>query len=45
MQSQDINEFLVKVTDFGFATCLNPEKKLELALGSPLYMAPELVSG
>ena len=32
----------MKLTDFGFATSFRPDQKLELSLGSPLYMAPEL---
>jgi len=30
------------LTDFGFATKYDPNKKQTLSLGSPLYMAPEL---
>lgn len=34
----------VKITDFGFARCYDPaEGGLEETLGSPLYMAPEIV--
>jgi len=33
----------VKLTDFGFATTFKAGEKLDLSLGSPLYMAPELV--
>ena len=32
-----------KVTDFGFAKALDPDQKESLSLGTPLYMAPELV--
>ena len=32
----------IKLTDFGFATRYDPNKKQTLSLGSPLYMAPEL---
>ena len=32
-----------KVTDFGFAKAMDPEQKETLSLGTPLYMAPELV--
>ena len=32
----------VKLTDFGFACRIDPDEKLDLSLGSPLYMAPEL---
>lgn len=31
-----------KVTDFGFACHFDPNRKMYLTLGSPLYMAPEL---
>jgi calcium/calmodulin-dependent protein kinase I len=31
------------LTDFGFATTWKQGEKLELSLGSPLYMSPELV--
>ena len=37
--NQEIN---VKLTDFGFACFYQKDQKLELSLGSPLYMAPEL---
>eukprot|EP00349_Pseudokeronopsis_sp_Brazil_P010027 CAMPEP_0202977988 /NCGR_PEP_ID=MMETSP1396-20130829/84578_1 /ASSEMBLY_ACC=CAM_ASM_000872 /TAXON_ID= /ORGANISM="Pseudokeronopsis sp., Strain Brazil" /LENGTH=371 /DNA_ID=CAMNT_0049716843 /DNA_START=500 /DNA_END=1614 /DNA_ORIENTATION=- len=33
----------IKMTDFGFACFYNPEKGLTDVLGSPLYMAPEIV--
>jgi calcium-dependent protein kinase len=33
----------VKLTDFGFATAYRAGEKLDLSLGSPLYMSPELV--
>ena len=32
-----------KLVDFGFATTIKDEEKLNLALGTPLYMAPEIV--
>ena len=32
----------IKLTDFGFATFFSVEQPESLALGSPLYMAPEL---
>jgi serine/threonine protein kinase len=41
--SNEASDFRLKLTDFGFATLLNPDKKPDLSLGSPLYMAPELV--
>jgi len=33
----------LKLTDFGFASFFNPQHGLSQTLGSPLYMAPELV--
>ena len=33
----------VKLIDFGFATKFDPYQKMDLILGSPLYMAPELI--
>jgi len=40
--SEDPGKINVKLTDFGFACFFKPDQKLELSLGSPLYMAPEL---
>lgn len=37
------DEHKIKLTDFGFACQFNPDIKMELSLGSPLYMSPELV--
>ena len=33
----------IKLTDFGFACFFNPNKKMDTCLGTPSYMAPELV--
>lgn len=33
----------MKITDFGFATFYDPKKGASLLLGSPLYMAPEII--
>ena len=38
---QDYN---IKIIDFGFSTCYNPQKKLKMFCGTPSYMAPEIVS-
>lgn len=44
LESKDLNNFNIKITDFGFAKCYDPlEGGLEETLGSPLYMAPEIV--
>ena len=34
---------ICKVTDFGFTKAMNPQQKETLCLGTPIYMAPELV--
>jgi len=39
----DQDNFNVKVIDFGFATKFDPDEGMNLVLGSPLFMAPELV--
>lgn len=41
--SKDIDNFDIKIADLGFAQEFDREKGLELVLGTPLYMAPELV--
>lgn len=41
--SSDSKTINIKLTDFGFATSFKKGEKLDLSLGSPLYMAPELV--
>lgn len=43
MESTDVNDLRLKLTDFGFA-CFAKDKKQEV-LGSPLYMAPEIIAG
>lgn len=41
--SQNLNNFDIKIADLGFATKMDPKTGLELVLGTPLYMAPELI--
>jgi serine/threonine protein kinase len=44
LESTDKDKFVVKITDFGFSRCYDPhEGGLQETLGSPLYMAPEIV--
>ena len=38
------SKLICKITDFGFAVALDPSGKETLALGTPTYMAPEIVS-
>lgn len=45
LESQDIENLNVKIADFGFSCFFDPHEGLKLVLGSPLYMAPELVKG
>ena len=41
--SSDVNDLKIKLIDFGFATRYNKKMGMSLILGSPLFMAPELV--
>lgn len=43
LESKDNNNLDIKISDFGFSCFFDPEKGLELVLGSPLYMAPEII--
>jgi len=40
---QNDDSLNVKITDFGFACHFDPNQDMNLSLGSPLYMAPEIV--
>ena len=42
-KSMDQDNFNIKIIDFGFATKFDPKEGMNLVLGSPLFMAPELV--
>ena len=41
--SRDVNNLELKIADLGFAQKFDPGTGLDLVLGTPLYMAPELV--
>lgn len=41
--SKDKSVLEIKIIDFGFAQKFERGKAMDLILGSPLYMAPELV--
>lgn len=43
LQSNDDGAFDVKIADFGFSALFDPIKGLDLGLGSPMYMAPEII--
>lgn len=36
-------DMVCKITDFGFACEIQPDTELSLKLGTPLYMAPEVI--
>lgn len=38
-----MDNFDIKIADLGFASKIDKESGLDLVLGTPLYMAPELV--
>ena len=42
LKSSDLSNMEVKISDFGFATFFDPASGLDLRLGSPFYMAPEV---
>jgi len=41
--SREMDNFDIKIADLGFAQKFDKKTGLELVLGTPLYMAPELV--
>ncbi|CDW81372.1 protein kinase domain containing protein [Stylonychia lemnae] len=43
LENEDVNNLNVKMTDFGFACFFDPAKGVSQTLGSPLYMAPEII--
>lgn len=43
LESKNANTFDLKIADFGFSCVFDPKEGLDLVLGSPLYMAPELI--
>ena len=43
LDSQDKSNLDIKISDFGFACFFNPDEGLDLVLGSPIYMAPEII--
>ena len=42
LESAEVDDLTIKISDFGFSCFFDPKNGLELALGSPLYMAPEI---
>lgn len=45
MESKDPESLSLKITDFGFACFFQPGEGKKEILGSPLYMAPEIIHG
>lgn len=43
LESKDKNSLDIKISDFGFSCFFDPKKGLDLVLGSPYYMAPEII--
>lgn len=43
MKSKDPDDLAIKVTDFGFACFLKSKDGLNDVIGSPIYMAPEII--
>ena len=42
-EETEMQNFICKITDFGFATMIESRKKT-LSVGSPIYMAPEVLN-
>jgi serine/threonine protein kinase len=45
LESKNIDTLDIKIADFGFSCIFDPDEGLDLVLGSPLYMAPEIIEG
>ena len=43
-QDKPTDDLIVKVTDFGFSRYFKEGEEMNLPLGSPLYMSPEIVT-
>ena len=42
---EEEGELICKLTDFGFATLMQQDEEASLQIGTPYYMAPELIQG
>jgi serine/threonine protein kinase len=45
LEFKDKDKLEIKISDFGFSCFFDPKDGLDLVLGSPLYMAPEIIRG
>lgn len=45
MDHVDQEKLIVKVIDFGISTHFTPDQKLTLSIGTPYYVAPEVIEG
>ena len=45
LYSSDLENLELKIADFGFATFFDPAEGLDFQLGSPFFMAPEVLNG
>jgi serine/threonine protein kinase len=43
MSSNDVNNYDIKLADFGYASYFDKNKGLDAILGTPLYLAPEIL--
>lgn len=43
LEGKSDKNYEIKISDFGFSCFFDPSEGLELVLGSPLYMAPEII--
>ena len=43
LEYKDDDKYEIKIADFGFSCVFDPKIGLDLTLGSPLYMAPEII--
>ena len=43
LESKEQEKMLCKITDFGFSKFFDPREGMSDTLGSPLYMAPEII--
>ena len=42
--NEDESQMICKITDFGFACMMDPARRSSLSIGTPIYMAPEVLN-